>query len=561
MKTKNNPKKSKHNLQPAKSLEKKKRLHPQKDYRSWIILTIIILLTAAIRIRLLEIPLERDEGEFAYMGQLMLQGIPPYLMAYNMKLPGIYAIYALIMAVFGQTITGIHLGLMVANSIAIALLFFLTRYLFDKTAAIVAAISYALLSLSPSVLGTSAHATQFIVPFVLGGTLVLLKAIDSKNIKMFFISGLLFGLAFTIKQHAIFFIAFALFYFTQRMITSTRPIDKKRLIAGSSLLLIGAALPFLLSCAILYHAGVFSKFWFWTFTYAAKYVSIVSLPDALQIFMRKVPRVIDSWFFLWAIAGIGLISICWDDKSRINRYFLLGFFFFSFLTVCPGFYFREHYFITLLPVIALLAGVATTASIQWIHEKKIAPLVEVIPGFIIAAAVIYPVINMGDFFFKATPVEASRQMYKLNPFPESIKIAEYIKARTSKDDRIAVIGSEPQIYFYADRKSATGYIYAYGLMEPHSYASRMQLEFIQEIETSLPEYIVFVNVTTSWLPEPDSDETIMKWTEAFIKQNYTTVGLIDSVSEDNYQIYWDEEARISRPLSPNNLFVVKRNIK
>ena len=152
-------------------------------------------------------------------------------------------------------------------------------------------------------------------------------------------------------------------------------------------------------------------------------------------------------------------------------------------------------------------------------------------------------------------------MYKLNPFPESIKIAEYIKAHTSKDDRIAVIGSEPQIYFYADRKSATGYIYAYGLMEPHSYASRMQLEFIQEIEASRPEYIVFVNVTTSWLPEPDSDETIMKWTEAFIKQNYTTVGLIDSVSEDNYQIYWDEEARISRPLSPNNLFVVKRNIK
>jgi len=224
----------------------------------------------------------------------------------------------------------------VANSIAIALLFLLTRYLFDKTVAIVAAISYALLSLSPSVLGTSAHATQFIVPFALGGTIVLLKAIDSKNIKMFFISGLLFGLAFTIKQHAIFFIAFALSYFTLKTITA-RPINPKRLIAGNSLLLIGAALPFLLSCAILYNAGVFSKFWFWTFTYADEYASIVSLPDALQIFMKAVPQVIDSWYFLWIIAGIGLTSIFWNDKSRINRYFFLGFFFFSFLRFVRGF--------------------------------------------------------------------------------------------------------------------------------------------------------------------------------------------------------------------------------
>lgn len=112
----------------------------------------------------------------------------------------------------------------------------------------------------------------------------------------------------------------------------------------------------------------------------------------------------------------------------------------------------------------MLAGVVTTASIQWLHEKKIAPLVQIIPGFIVAAAIIYPVINLGDFFFKATPAEACRMMYGLNPFPESIKIAEYIKAHTGKDNLIAVIGSEPQIYFYADRKSATGYLYTYGLM-------------------------------------------------------------------------------------------------
>ncbi len=560
MQTRHHSGKSKHHLQPAKSLEKQKNLHRRKDYRSWIALAIIILITAAIRIRLLSIPLERDEGEFAYMGQLMLQGIPPYLMAYNMKLPGIYAIYALIMAIFGQTITGIHLGLLMANSIAIVLLFVLTRYLFDNTVAIVAAASYAFLSLGPSVLGTSAHATQFIVPFVLGATIVLLKAIDSKNLAMLFISGLLFGLAFVIKQHAVFFIFFALSYFTLKTMTAG-PVNLKRLAADNSLLLIGSALPFLFCCAIIYKIGVFSKFWFWTFTYAREYASLVTLSDGLQIFIKAVPQVIDSWLLLWIIAGIGLTSIYWNDKARAHRYFLLGFFLFSFLTVCPGFYFRRHYFIPLLPAVALLAGVAITASIKWLREKKIAPLGQIIPGFIIAAAIIYPVINLGNFFFKATPVDASRLMYGLNPFPESIPIAEYIKAHTGKDDRIAVIGSEPQIYFYADRKSATGYLYTYGLMEAHSYASKMQHEFIREIESSRPQYLVFVNVITSWLPGPDSDLAVLKWAEKFVKENYIVVGVIDAVSADSYKTYWDEETMGKEPLSPNYLFVVKRKTK
>lgn len=80
----------------------------------------VVLVTSAIRIRLLSVPLERDEGEYAYAGQLILQGIPPYTLAYNMKMPGIYAIYAGILSVFGQTQTSIHLGLLVFNLAAIA---------------------------------------------------------------------------------------------------------------------------------------------------------------------------------------------------------------------------------------------------------------------------------------------------------------------------------------------------------------------------------------------------------------------------------------------------------
>jgi hypothetical protein len=76
----------------------------------WAVATIAFALIVAIRIRLLGIPLERDEGEYAYAGQLILQGIPPYKLAYTMKVRGTYVGYSLIMSIFGQNIYATHLG-------------------------------------------------------------------------------------------------------------------------------------------------------------------------------------------------------------------------------------------------------------------------------------------------------------------------------------------------------------------------------------------------------------------------------------------------------------------
>ena len=71
----------------------------------WLIVFAVVLLSSLIRFRLLEMPLERDEGEYAYAGQLILQGIPPYELAWNLKLPGTYYAYAVGMAIFGQTVS------------------------------------------------------------------------------------------------------------------------------------------------------------------------------------------------------------------------------------------------------------------------------------------------------------------------------------------------------------------------------------------------------------------------------------------------------------------------
>jgi hypothetical protein len=57
------------------------------DFLPWVLILVIIVAFALIRMRLLNIPLERDEGEYAYAAQMLLQGEPFYLSFYNYKLP------------------------------------------------------------------------------------------------------------------------------------------------------------------------------------------------------------------------------------------------------------------------------------------------------------------------------------------------------------------------------------------------------------------------------------------------------------------------------------------
>ncbi len=58
----------------------------------WLGLLVILAFNFCIRWHLREMPLERDEGEYAYAGQLVLQGIPPYQLAWNMKFPGVISL-------------------------------------------------------------------------------------------------------------------------------------------------------------------------------------------------------------------------------------------------------------------------------------------------------------------------------------------------------------------------------------------------------------------------------------------------------------------------------------
>lgn len=505
---------------------------------------LVMLLTCAIRFHLRTIPLERDEGEYAYSGQLMLQGLPPYKLAYNMKLPGTYAAYALIMAVFGQTTEGIRMGVLVVNLATIFLVFLLGRRFGGPTVGVVAAVSYALLSVSPSVLGFCGHATHFVILAALGGILLLLKAIEQHRKYLFFCSGVLLGVGYVMKQPGAVFVLFGALYFLR---TQYRPGIKWRALAEPlGLYSLGAALPFLITCLLLWRAGVFSTFWFWTVSYASQYASNNGLTLGSYYFYLIFSRILMSSMGLWLIAGFGVIAVCLDRKSTQRSQFILGFLIFSFLAVCPTLAFRPHYFILMLPVVSVLAGIAVSVAAIRLKALTERRSLQYAPYLLFALALAGCFYKQRDFFLETDPNAACRSVYLLEPFPEAVPVAEYIRQHTPEDSKIAVLGSEPEIYFYAHRHSATGYIYTYGLMENQKYALKMQEQMITEIEAARPETLVFVNLFTSWDPNRNTKELIYEWARRYIQDNYEISGVVDvPMTKTNYR--WGSEAKNYKP--------------
>ncbi len=489
--------------------------------RWWIVVVASLLFAAGVRVRLLDIPLERDEGEYAYAGQLLLQGVAPYAVAYNMKLPGMYAAFALIEAVLGETVKGIHFGFLLVNAGAIVLVFVLGRRLFGPAAGAVACASYALMSLSPGVYGTSAHATHFVVLPALAGFLLLLDVGESGRLGRGFASALLFGLAFLMKQQGVFFALFAWFVFVGGRLRA-RPFVSRKAAADVALFAIGLAAPLAVACAALWLAGVWDSFWFWTFLYAREYVSITSVSAGLKNFREQFPLVVGPAVLIWSLAGAGVAAVLFDRELRERRALILSFAVFSFLTVVPGLYFRGHYFVTVLPAVALLAGVGVAAVHRQLVQRERRGAWAAIPAALTVVALGWVVLDQRTFFFHASPVQASRMMYGLEPFPEAIEIAR--------------------------RRSATGYIYVFGVWEENRYSERMAQEMMKEIEAAKPKYVV-----VEFIPN-----RLMERARQHLARSYTLDGRVDMMSDSRTEYVWGDRANARAPGAQRTLLVFRR---
>jgi 4-amino-4-deoxy-L-arabinose transferase-like glycosyltransferase len=530
---------------------------PRIDYHA-VALGVVLLLVALIRFRLLAVPFERDEGEYAYIGSLILHGGVPYRDAYNMKLPGTYGMYSLIIAIFGSSPAGIHAGFMIVSLATIVLLYAAFRRLFDPMIGLVAATVYGLLSVSGPFLGFAAHATHFINLFAVLGLFFYSRSNDRRTWLDAGYTGLMFGLAFLMKQQAVFLVAFAGAMVIVRALL-VRPARWKTTMASALAYGVGAVIPYAAVLVVMSAAGAFDKFWFWTVTYAGKYATSETPWEMTKaLFGFSFGPMFSEYPLVWLLALAGL-AVLWIGKYDLSQKLCVTLLaIFSFAAVWPGFNFRQHYFVLLLPAVGALAAVSLKYLTDLIPATRTHRVARAAPFVVIVSMGIIAMTN-GRAYYLDDPVDlVSEKAYPGNPFVEALEIGKYIARNTTEEDRIAILGSEPEILVYSGRRSATGYVYVYPLVELHANNVKMQHEMMSEIEAARPKYLVYCNLAVSWLATSESPKDILQWFNRYAPAHYDVVGMVEMSSDGApSEYYWDAAAR-RRPPRENSVYVLRR---
>lgn len=537
----------------------------------WLLVAVAIALAAAVRWRLLDVPLERDEGEFAYMAQQWLRGVPPYESGYAMKLPGIYAAYAIVLSICGETIRGVHQGLILVSALSILLVGLLGRRLYGPVVGGLAALAFASLAICPGLQGASGQAEHFVLLPALAGLLLVATAfappaattITADNseqsptpprasalpkIAAAAPAGLLLGTALTIKQHgALFALAAGVFLFGA-LIKHRRQWSAATWLALPVMALAGA-LPLCALAGYFAAEGLFDKMWLWTVEISGQYASGGLDPGSWHYLADTLWALFIESPVLWTLACVGLTSLAWNPASRRQAAFMLLLAIASAATVFASGKFFGHYFVLVLPALAILAalGACTLASSASSDQGQVA-----IVG---AGLVVFGVALFGwlerVYLFEENTLSASRRLYGTNPFPESVELANYLAAHSGPDDSVLVLGSEPQIYFYLGRRAASGHIYMYPLMSGMPFAAGLQRELVAEAEAARPAYILYVKIEMSWSGWVGADQLLFEWFARYRDANYTMVGIFDIWSGETTNTVLGRRALTYRPLADN----------
>jgi hypothetical protein len=175
-----------------------------------------------------------------------------------------------------------------------------------------------------------------------------------------------------------------------------------------------------------------------------------------------------------------------------------------------------------------------------------------------AVALLFSVYSQRKYLFRETPYQVAREVYWLNPFPEAIPISKYIRDHSAPNARVAVLGPEPEIYFYSHRHSATGYLYTYPLFEDQPYATKMRDEMIHDVEFGMPEYVVQMDSLDIWAYQAEGRPSLFSWWGEWGPKHYDKVAIADIISMDRTEYRWGAEAAAYKPKSDYILAVYKR---
>jgi 4-amino-4-deoxy-L-arabinose transferase-like glycosyltransferase len=464
-----------------------------------------------VRIPLLNVPLERDEGEYAYIAWRLDHNELPYRDWVDQKPPAIFWVYRAALALPLEPIPAVHFAALLFAAASSCALFFLALRFMSRFWAFMAATLFTLLSADPFAQGTAANTEVFMLLPLILSQIAFLKAADNpRNVLLMIVFGALTGVAIAFKQVAAvnWFLLIALYPIF------TAPEKRWR----------DAAAFAIWSFAGLFAIAGIIGLYFWTrhglselidnvFTHNLEYIGAMTWSDRIHFCSETVARLARAETMVWGFAFAGLIALV---VARSGKWFafLAGWFVTSMIGVSASGYFFPHYFQQLLPPLALIA----VFGAQWLSDLspwRSSWIPRALFGLLL---VVLPLKTLWPFWFSYTPADAVRRIYPGNFFAEMPEFAARIAQVTSSEQRVFVFGAEPELLFYAQRVSATRYIFLFPLYGPYRNAREKQMAAADEIQRAAPAAAVYV--PNDLFFSPGSDQYFTEWSLSYVQQKF-----------------------------------------
>jgi len=487
-----------------------------------IILFTVLAVIVTLRIFNVPVPLERDEGAYAYTAQRLDKGEIPYRDIFDHKPPLIFFAYWLAFKMFGESPVAIHVFMNLAAFFAAASIYLIAQKMFSRRVGYFASVSFLALTLSPSMQGQSANTEIFMAPFLALGLFFLYN-------RAYFLSGITLGIAFWFKQIAYAYIAVAAVLIVLEIFL------EKRTLHGFLYFALGILLPAVLVGSYLAAYGALIDFYEDTVIFNARYATeLSSKPFGIIAgrFLSAAKGIITEYILYILIALYSTWKIFEKTKEHL---YLAGWLLASLIAIATGWRFFGHYFIVGAIPAAIYAGIGFDALIEK-GSKLQRRWSAVGVSLLIMLILVSPFIIQEDYW-RLTPQGKSRFIYGYpsNTFVEAKTVADYVAERTTNRDTIFVVGSEPEILFFSGRKNASIYTSLSPLFTGNEDEKFIkQRAVISELALNKPAYIVYV----FWHPpEPSGEpnrEFLLASLQNLLSSEYDLDGLV-FLAQDHQQ--------------------------
>ncbi|BCL13138.1 ArnT family glycosyltransferase [Micromonospora sagamiensis] len=396
------------------------------------------VLAALLRLPFVRTGLSMDEGGYAHVAREWSRGVPLYREAWLDRPQGLLLTYRLLLGLDHDG-GAIRVGAVAAGALITVLVGSTGWLLAGRRTGTIAAALYAVVGVAPRIEGFTLNGELLAsVPATLAVTAALLWR-RHRTPAWLVVAGIAAGGAVTMKPSGLDGLTAAL---------AVLAVTTGRHLRGYAVLLAGAALPVGL-CA--WHGWTVSgpRYWHALVGYqlAALGGTSTGTDDRATALLRSLGTVTPELAALGVAAGVGLWSVRRHRPATTTvAAWLAG----GLVGVNLGGSYWPHYWVQLLPPLAVLAAVAVTTV--GAHRPALRTVA--------FGAVLLPQVAWLAALVPATPAQRQRAVPYAEAARRDARIAAAIRAGTRPEDEIFVLVSQADIYFLAGRR--TDYPYLWG---------------------------------------------------------------------------------------------------